>query len=197
MVTHTHEKYRSPFFEEIVSDTPGGEQLVHCLQCGSCGGSCPNGADMQYTPRTIFAMINANRREEVLAANTMWCCVSCYFCTTRCPQDIPITDIMYALKRLAIAEGFATDTDAPALAKTFTGFVENYGRSFEFGLASRYYFFNKPLSMFKLVPMGLSMLARGRMHLKPNKIRQVDQLRAYSKISIFPNLCIRNLKRRG
>jgi hypothetical protein len=26
--------------------------------------------------------------------------------------------------------------------------------------------------------MGLSMLARGRMHLKPNKIRQMDQLRA-------------------
>ena len=85
----------------------------------------------------------------------MWCCVSCYFCTTRCPQQIPITDIMYTLKRLAIAEGMAKDTDAPALASTFTGFVEDYGRSFEFGLASRYYMFNKPLSMFKLVPMGL------------------------------------------
>ena len=72
---------------------------------------------MQYTPRTIFAMINADRREDVLSANTMWCCVSCYFCTTRCPQQIPITDIMYALKRLAIAEGFAKDTDAPALAQ--------------------------------------------------------------------------------
>ena len=35
--------------------------------------------------------------------------------------------------------------------------------------------------MFKLVPMGLSMLARGRMHLRPNKIRQVDQLRAIIK----------------
>ena len=136
---------------------------------------------MQFTPRTIFAMINANRREEVLEANTMWCCVSCYLCTTRCPQNIPITEIMYALKRLSIAEGFATETDAPALARTFTGFVEDYGRSFEFGLASRYYFFNKPLSMFKLVPMGLSMLARGRMHLKPNRIRQVAQLQAIIK----------------
>lgn len=178
MVTDTNSAHRSDFFREVIADTPGGEQLEHCLQCGSCGGSCPNGADMQYTPRAIFALINANRREEVLSANTMWCCVSCYLCTTRCPQQIPITEIMYALKRRAIAEGYAKDTDAPALAKTFTGFVEDYGRSFEFGLASRYYFFNKPLSMFKLVPMGLSMLARGRMHLRPNKIRQVDQLRA-------------------
>ena len=123
-------------------------------------------------------MINADQREDVLSANTMWSCVSCYICTTRCPQQIPITDIMYALKRKAIAEGFATETDAPALARTFTDLVEDYGRSFEFGLASRFYFFNKPLSMFKLVPMGLSMLARGRMQLKPTKIRQVSQLRA-------------------
>ncbi|MFW6171093.1 MAG: 4Fe-4S dicluster domain-containing protein [Planctomycetota bacterium] len=181
MVTESHGDHRSEFFNEVIADTPGGEQLTHCLQCGSCGGSCPNGADMEYTPRTLFAMINADRREEVLSANTMWCCVSCYFCTTRCPQQIPITDLMYSLKRKAIAAGFATETDAPALAKTFTGFVENYGRSFEFGLASRYYFFNRPLSMVKLVPMGLSMFARGRMHLKPKKIRQLDQLQAIIK----------------
>ena len=125
MVTESHDSHRSAFFHEVIADTPGGDQLMHCLQCGSCGGSCPNGADMQHTPRTIFAMINADRREEVLSSNTMWCCVSCYFCTTRCPQKIPITDIMYALKRLAIADGYATDTDAPALAKTFKEFYTN------------------------------------------------------------------------
>ena len=41
-----------------------------------CGGSCPKGADMQYTPRAIFALINADEREKVLTSNTMWCCVS-------------------------------------------------------------------------------------------------------------------------
>ena len=70
--------HRSEFQRELIDDVPGGEQLVHCLQCGSCGGSCPNGADMQYTPRAIFAMIAANQREAVLTANTMWFCVSCY-----------------------------------------------------------------------------------------------------------------------
>jgi heterodisulfide reductase subunit C len=133
---------------------------------------------MQYTPRTIFAMISANQRDAVLRSNTMWCCVSCYLCATRCPQKIPITEIMYALKRRSIAEGLAKQTDAPALAKTFTGLVEKYGRSFEFGLASRYYFFNKPLSLLKMGPLGLSMLTRGRMSLKPTRIKQVAQLQA-------------------
>ena len=125
----------SSFLKEVVAEAPGGERVVHCLQCGSCGGSCPNGADMQYTPRTLFAMINADQREEVLTSNTMWCCVSCYFCTTRCPQNIPITDIMYALKPLSIRDGLAKDADAPALAKTFTDLLDRYGRSYELGLA--------------------------------------------------------------
>ena len=168
----------SPFLAEVIEATPGGERIVHCLQCGSCGGSCPSGADMQYTPRTLFALINANQREEVLQSNTMWCCVSCYFCTTRCPQNIPVTDLMYTLKRLAIRDGLARDTDAPALAKTFTDYVDKYGRSFELGLASRFYLLNKPFAMLKMGPMGLSMFTKGRMALVPTRIKNIDQLQA-------------------
>jgi heterodisulfide reductase subunit C len=180
ITTHSHTR-GSSFLREIVAETPGGERIVHCLQCGSCGGSCPSGADMHYTPRTLFAMINADKRREVLSANTMWCCVSCYFCTTRCPQNIPITDVMYALKRLAIRDGLAQDTDAPALARTFTDLLDRYGRSFELGLASRYYLFNKPLAMLKMGPLGLSMFTRGRMALIPTKIKRIDQLQAIIK----------------
>jgi heterodisulfide reductase subunit C len=166
------------FLQDVIEEAPGGEQIAHCLQCGSCSGSCPNGPDMDYTPRTLFALIGAGQRERVLSANTMWCCVSCYACTTRCPQHIPITDIMYALKRIALREGMAHRTDAPALARTFTGLLDRYGRSFEFGLASRYYLFNRPLAMLRMGPLGLSMFTKGRMSLVPTRIRQLDQLRA-------------------
>jgi heterodisulfide reductase subunit C len=178
MVADSHDAHRSKFLQDVIADTPGGERIAHCLQCGSCGGSCPNGAEMDYTPRAIFSMIAANRREDVLSSNTMWQCVSCYLCTVRCPQQVPVTEIMYALKRMAIREGMAKSTDAPALAKVFTDFVERYGRSFEFGIASRYLLFNKPMSMLKMSFMGLSMFTKGRLSLKPTKIRQVKQLQA-------------------
>jgi heterodisulfide reductase subunit C len=181
MITMPTDERGLAFLDEVIEDTPGGEQIAHCLQCGSCGGSCPNGPDMDYTPRTLFALINAGQRDRVLSSNTMWCCVSCYACTTRCPQNIPITDIMYALKRMAIREGMVHKTDAPALARTFTGMLEKYGRSFELGLASRYYLFNKPLAMLKMGPLGLSLFTKGRMSLVPSRIRQIDQLHAIIK----------------
>ncbi len=180
MATHVTER-ENPFLDEVIHDTPGGERIVHCLQCGSCGGSCPSGADMEYTPRAIFALINAGERDKVLAANTMWACVSCYFCTSRCPQNIPITDVMYTLKRISIRERLHKNTDAPALAKTFTDFVDKYGRSFEFGLATGYHLLHRPMSMMKMGPMGFQMFTRGRMSLLPTRIRQVEQLQAIIK----------------
>jgi heterodisulfide reductase subunit C len=181
-MAHTAEK-KGTFLEEVIEATPDGERLVHCLQCGSCGGSCPSGADMEYTPRTLIAMINAGDRDAVLAANTMWACVSCYFCTSRCPQKIPITDIIYTLKRLSIAEKRYSKTDAPALAKTFTTFVEKFGRSYEAGLATGYHLLQrmKPVQMMKMAPMGIKIFTRGRMAIMPTKIRQIDQLRAIIK----------------
>ena len=95
------------FMAEVIATTPGAETLITCLQCGTCGGSCPSGPDMDHTPRQLFAMIGAGMREEVLRSNTPWYCVACYYCTVRCPKDIPSTDLMYALKRMAVREKLA------------------------------------------------------------------------------------------
>ena len=176
-MAHIAEK-KGTFQEEVIEATPSGQRLVHCLQCGSCGGSCPSSEEMEYTPRTLIAMINAGDRNAVLAANTMWACVSCYSCTTRCPQEIPITDIVYSLKRMSIAEGRYKHTDAPALAKTFTDFVELFGRSYEAGLATGYHLLHRPLGLLKMMPMGLQIFSKRRMAILPTRIRQIDQLRA-------------------
>jgi heterodisulfide reductase subunit C len=173
-----HAAATNPFMEEVVRCTAHGDRLHSCLQCGSCGGSCPNGADMEFSPRAIFALIAAGERDKVLRANTQWVCVSCYACTVRCPKEIPITDIMYTLKRKAVAAGTARDGDAVALARKFNQYIVKYGRSFEFGLASLYYLTRRPGSMLGQAPFGLKMLRSGRLHLKPKKIKALPQLRA-------------------
>ncbi len=164
-------------YGKIVDQLPGGEKLKTCLQCGMCGGSCPSGEDMDYTPRKLFAMIAAGLDDEVLRSNTFWYCVSCYFCTVRCPQEIPITDIMYHLKHQAIKADLYT-TDAVDFSQTFIGQVDNYGRAFELGLATQFYLTHHPLGRLNMGPMALAMMARGRVHLRPNRIKAIRQLRA-------------------
>jgi heterodisulfide reductase subunit C len=176
--TREAESLHLNLLDEVMHKTPGDSRLEMCIQCGTCGGSCPSGADMDHTPRQLFAMIRADMRDEVMASNTPWYCVSCYFCTVRCPQEVHITDIMYTLKGMAIKANLYKDSTAPDLSQTFVGFVENYGRSFEFGLATRHYLRHQPLKLVGSAQMGLGMLRRGRIDLTPHRIEAIDQLRA-------------------
>jgi heterodisulfide reductase subunit C len=135
---------------------------------------------MDHTPRGIFKMIKAGMKYEVLRSNTFWYCVSCYYCMTRCPQEIHITDIMYTLKRMAIENGLyheANAADVHDFSGTFIEYVNNYGRSFEFGLATRYHLSHHPRDMVKLAPFGLSMLRKRRMDLTPKRIRGIRQFK--------------------
>jgi heterodisulfide reductase subunit C len=166
------------FLTEVIESTPGAETLITCLQCGTCGGSCPSGPDMDHTPRGLFAMISAGLRDEVLRSNTPWYCVACYYCMVRCPKDIPITDLMYSLKRMAVREKLYDDRDAPDWSQSFIGMVDNYGRSFELGLATRYHLTHHPLKKVGVGPLALEMLVKDRMSLRPDRIQGIDQLRA-------------------
>jgi heterodisulfide reductase subunit C len=169
------------FVDEVVAATGGNPRLSMCIQCGSCGGSCPSGPDMEHTPRQLFAMIQEGMREEVLVSNTPWYCVSCYYCVARCPQEVHITDLMYTLKRMAITEGHfeeSTASGAPGFSETFIELVENYGRSFELGLATRYHLRHRPLHALKMTGMGLTLWRKGRMDLRPTRIRDLNQLQA-------------------
>jgi heterodisulfide reductase subunit C len=128
----------------------------------------------------LFAMIRAGFREEALRSNTPWICVSCYHCVVRCPQNVHIADVMYTLKGMAIRAKLYKERqlDAPAFARTFVDAVETYGRSFEFGLATRYFLRHQPLRLPGMAPMGLGMLKKRRMSLKPRRVKGIRQLQA-------------------
>lgn len=166
------------FLEEVSSRTAGVSRLEMCIQCGTCGGSCPSSEDMDHTPRMLFAMIRAGMREEALKSNTPWICVSCYHCVVRCPQGVHIADVMYTLKSMAIKAKLYEDSTAPDFSQTFVDMVETYGRSYEFGLATRYYLKHHKRRLPGMAPMGLGMLTKQRMDITPRKIEQIDQLHA-------------------
>ena len=168
----------SSLVEEIDEATNAGSRLAACIQCGTCSGSCPAAAAMDHSPRLLFALARAGLRDEVLRSNTAWMCVSCYLCAVRCPQEIHIPDVMYAIKSIATREGIAPERTARDFSRTFVDNIHRYGRSFEVGLVARHYLRHYPLRLPGMAPMGIGLMTKGRMGLLPHRIRGLDGLRA-------------------
>jgi heterodisulfide reductase subunit C len=93
-------------FKHAVARVHGGERVKACFACGTCTASCPiREIDDRYNPRKIIRMVLLGMKEEVLKSDFIWLCSTCYSCYERCPQDVKITDLMTALKNMAVAAG--------------------------------------------------------------------------------------------
>ncbi len=165
-------------FLEQAELVPGGERIARCLQCGTCTGSCPVSYAMDISPRMVIALFRAGEIEQILRSRTIWICASCYMCTTRCPQQIKITDLLYALKRTAMDTGLYPDRfPVYLLSKSFVRLVNRFGRNHELLLLALYHLRRNPFALLRLLPLGLEMYKRGRLALWPSKIRGVGAIR--------------------
>ena len=165
-------------FGEHVAERAYGQKLLSCIQCGTCSATCPLSHYMDYTPRKIIAMTREGFKEEVLNSLTIWLCASCYACTVQCPREIHITDVMYALKREAIARKFyPARNPIPVLAKAFFERVRHDGRNTESRLLITLYLRTNPFKMLKEALLGLHLFRTGRLSLKKEKIKGMKELR--------------------
>jgi heterodisulfide reductase subunit C len=177
LIPASEQALRKRFLEEA-NLVPGGERISLCLQCGTCTGSCPVSYAMDISPRMLIALFRAGQIEEILRSRTIWICASCYMCTTRCPQAIKITELLYALKRTAMdAKLYPDRFPVYVLSRTFVRLVNRYGRSHELLLLLIYYLRRNPLELLRLMPLGLSLWRKGRISLFPSKIKGVRAIR--------------------
>jgi len=94
-------------FKYDVAEEPGGENIKLCFACGLCTASCPVAdIDPEYNPRKIIHMVLLGMRKEVLSSNLPWLCTQCYTCQAHCPQNVKFSDVMKALRSLAVREGY-------------------------------------------------------------------------------------------
>ena len=168
------------FIDEI-SASPGGEGVRLCIQCGTCTATCPSATRWEYTPSQVIAMIRAGMREEVLSSSSMWHCLSCYFCTVRCPRNVKPTDLFHALESVATLNGYKVKkVRTQAMYKSFVRSIQNNGRVHEFGMMFGYYLSTNPFGALKLTREGLNLFSHKRMPLLPKKVKGREDL---SKIS--------------
>ena len=97
-----------PGFKYEVAKKPGGRNIRKCYACGSCTAGCPVfQVETEYNPRKLIRMILLGMRKEVLSSKVIWLCARCYVCSANCPQDVDFSNIMMALRDMAVEEGFA------------------------------------------------------------------------------------------
>ena len=174
-VTFTRKvKYEKELQRDITAEVlaaPGGEKILSCLQCGTCGSACPLSVYMDHTPRRLIGMLREGFKQEVVESFAIWLCASCYECTVRCPAGIKVTDVMYALKRAAIHEGiYPRRFPIPVLAKEFMEMLKGNGRTNEFWLVLRVLIKTAPMKLMTSWPLGLRLWQRGRMRMTGGRI---------------------------
>jgi heterodisulfide reductase subunit C len=154
------------------------EEIDRCIQCGTCTSSCPSAEYMDYSPRKIIAMIKGGFKDQALKSFTPWLCASCYNCQVRCPSKIKITDIMYTLKRKAIAENvYPIRFPIAIMDKEMDKILTASGRSSELWLMLNLFLKTlNPLGLLKMAPLGLSLMRTGRLSLKKESIKNKKQL---------------------
>jgi heterodisulfide reductase subunit C len=164
-------------FRERVAKLAYGENLLKCIQCGTCSATCPVSHWIDFTPRRVIALVRAGFKEEVLECFTIWLCASCYSCTVDCPKKIKITYVMYALRQEALEHaGYRKRFPIPVLAREFFKQVMKNGRNSESRLILNLYLKTNPFKLLKMTRVGLGLLMTGRFSLKKEHIHQKDQL---------------------
>ncbi len=107
----TNKDINTAFAAEVVAQ-PGGEHLNSCFNCGACSGICPvSQAIPDFDPRKMIHMIRMGLKDRLLASDLLWFCSSCRSCVFVCPQEVAFADIMGALQKLAMRDGFITEQD--------------------------------------------------------------------------------------
>jgi heterodisulfide reductase subunit C len=161
---------------------PNSEKIKSCIQCGTCTGSCPVSYAMDISPREVIALFRAGDLETLLHSKTIWVCASCYACQTRCPSLIKVTDIMYALKRLAMEKKiYPPNFPVYSLSKTFVNIMNRYGRLHEPLFLVFFLMKTNPFKLFSFMPLGLRMAKRKRIAYFPSKIKNLDSLKRIIK----------------
>ena len=165
------------FMEQL--EATGPFQAGACFQCRKCTNGCPVTFAMDLYPDEVIRMVIIGQRETVLRCRTIWVCAACETCTTRCPNEVKIAELMDSLKEMAIQEGVPSpQPQILAFHETFLNNVKKRGRVFETTLLPTYMLRSGELRrkwnvrewQYDLT-LGLQMFYKGRFALFPKTIK--------------------------
>lgn len=151
-----------------------------CWQCKCCSGGCPFSASMDYHPNQVVRMVQLGMKKEVLSCSAIWICVGCHTCSMECPTAIDMARIMDALRQMAIEEGFSiAERDILTFHREVVNSIYRYGRTHKLEIMLRYKL--QARKLFSDMDVGLRMLSKRKLDLRPSKVRHILAVRRLFK----------------
>ena len=163
-------------FLEEVNKRIDGVPIQRCYHCLKCTAGCPLAFAMEYNLDKVVRMIQMGKRDEVLKSATIWLCVSCETCITRCPNEVDIARMMDVLREMAIESKVAAkEKNILKLHESFLSGIMMNGRINEALLVAGYKL--KSGDFFSDLAMGMNMFLKGKLSLFSPRTRDMRAVR--------------------
>jgi heterodisulfide reductase subunit C len=164
-----------------------GVNVDKCYQCGKCSAGCPLAEEMDFPPSYVMRMLqtgNEELKEKVLRSFSIWVCLSCETCFSRCPMSIEIPKIMDFLREKSASQQKINPKarEIVAFHKSFLETIEKTGRLYEIGLLAGYK--ARTFNLMQDVQLAPAMLSRGKLNIVPELIRDRKGISAIFKKTI-------------
>jgi heterodisulfide reductase subunit B len=152
--------------------------------------------EFDLTPNQVMRALQLGEDERVLNSKTIWLCASCQTCVTRCPHGIDLPRINDHLAITALKRGIKPMI--PEIATFRQVFLRNarwLGRAYELGLIAEMNM--RTLQPMKDVPMGLTMLRKGKVKVLPSFARPPKRAQPVpqreNQIAYYPGCSLHSL----
>lgn len=158
-----------------------------CYQCGKCSAGCPVATDMDYPPSMVMRMLqteNNTNDDRVLRSNTIWLCLTCEMCLSRCPMEIDIPSMMDFLRQRSLKDKKQNPLSKNVISfhKSFLRSIKYTGRLYELGLIVDYK--RQSLNLTQDVTLAPKMISRGKLHFIPERIKGISHISSiFKKVS--------------
>ena len=81
-----------------------GVNVLKCMRCGKCSGTCPAYDEMEYHPHQFVYMVETGDIEPLLKSESLYKCLTCFACVDRCPRGVEPAKIVEAVRLTVIRQ---------------------------------------------------------------------------------------------
>jgi len=157
-----------------------GINVTTCYQCGKCSAGCPMAGESELRPHNVLRLAMNDRRDELLADDSLWLCLTCETCSTRCPNSCDPARVIDAVRELSVLAGRGPqERNIKAFHHAFLNQIRSHGRLFETGFMVD--FKVRSGALLQDAANAPGMLRRGKLHARAEKVRDIDNVRRIFK----------------